>query len=77
MIKFLKFSFTIINLSYVKHIDIQPDKYNIHLSDNMFKGEYNIIKLGYLQSSSTKIEISKVKHPNDYNKMSEWIDNLE
>ena len=46
MIKFLKFSFTIINLSYIKQIDIQPNKYDIHLSDNKLKGSYNFFKFG-------------------------------
>ena len=40
---FLKFSFTIINLSYIKQIDILPNKYNIYLNDNEFKGSYNIL----------------------------------
>ena len=34
---FLKFSFTIINLSCIKQIDILPNKYNIYLNDNEFK----------------------------------------
>jgi hypothetical protein len=75
--KFLKFSFTILNLSYVKQIDIQSDKYDIYLSDNIIKGNYNIFKLGGLSSKSSKIEISKDKHPYDYNIMSEWIENID
>jgi hypothetical protein len=38
MIKFLKFSFTIINLSCIKQIDIQPNKYDIYLNNNKIKG---------------------------------------
>jgi hypothetical protein len=50
MIKFLKFSFTIINLSSIKQIDIQPNKYDIYLNDNELKGSYNLLKIGdYLQ----------------------------
>lgn len=74
---FLKFSFTIINLSYIKQIDIFPNKYTIHLNDNEFKGSYNILKLGDLSSKSSKIEISKNTHPNDYIKMTNWIDKLD
>ena len=74
---FLKFSFTIINLSYIKQIDILPNKYNIYLSDNEFKGSYNILKLGDLSSKSSKIEIAKNTHPNDYIKMTNWIDKLD
>lgn len=98
MIKFLKFSFTIINLSFIKQIDIKPEKYDIHLCDNEFtplgvsnaqscaalpfktahkvgvlnmqrcKGSYNFLKIGDLSSKSSKIEISKITHPNDYKK---------
>ena len=77
MIKFLKFSFTIINISCIKHIDIESDKYNIYLNDNNFRGSYNVLKLGDLYSKSSKIEISKNKHPYDYDKMSNWISDLD
>jgi len=77
MIKFLKFSFTIINLSYIQQIDIQPNKYDIYLNDNKFKGTYNILRFGDFSSKSTKIEISNITHPNDYNKMTNWIKLLD
>ena len=77
MITFLKFSFTIINLSHIKHIDIQPNKYDIHLSDNKLKGSYNFLKVGDLSSKSSKIEISNITHPNDYIKMTNWIEKLD
>ena len=77
MIKFLKFSFTIINLSSIKQIDIQPNKYDIFLNDNELKGSYNLLKIGDLSSKSSKIEISKNTHPYDYNKMTSWIENLD
>jgi hypothetical protein len=77
MIKYLKFSFTIINLLYVKQIDIQPNKYEIYLNDNKVKGSYNLFKVGELSSKSTKIEISNLTHPNDYKKMTKWIENLD
>jgi len=76
MIKFLKFSFTIINTLYIKQIDIQPNKYDIYLNDNKIKGSYNMFKLGELTSKSSKIEISNDTHPNDYIKMTKWIENL-
>ena len=77
MIKFLKFSFTIINLSYVKQIDIQPNKYDIHLNDNKIKGSYNFLKIGDLSSKSSKIEISNITHPYDYAKMTNWIEKID
>ena len=77
MSKFLKFSFTIINLSSIKQIDIQPDKYDVYLNDNEIKGSYNLMRVGELFSKSSKIEISKNTHPSDYNKMKNWINKLE
>ena len=77
MVKFLKFSFTVINLSCIKQIDIQPNKYDIYLNDNSIKGSYNILRLGDLYSKSSKIEVSNITHPYDYNKMSNLIENLD
>lgn len=77
MIKFLKLSFTIINLSYVKHIDIKTDKYDIYLGDNNFVGSYNFIKIGELYSKGSKIEVSKMKYPYDYEKITNWMSDLD
>jgi hypothetical protein len=77
MLTFLKFSFTVINLSYIKRIDIQPNKYNIYLNDNEFTGSFNFLKIGDLSSKSSKIEISKNDHLDDYNKMTNWIKELD
>jgi hypothetical protein len=77
MAKFLKFSFTIINLSSIKQIDIQPDKYDVYLNDNEIKGSYNLMRVGDLFSKSSKIVISKMTHPSDYIKMKNWINQIE
>ena len=77
MVKFLKFSFTIINLLSIKQIDIQSDRYDIYLNDNEIKGSYNLMRVGDLFSKSSKIVISKNTHPYDYNKMNNWIKNLD
>lgn len=76
--KFLKFSFTIINLSYIKYVDIQNEKYDIYLSDNNLKGSYNynFLKMGDITSQGSKIIISQRTHPDDYNVMKTWIDSL-
>ena len=67
MIKnFLKFSFTVVNVLYIKHIDIQDNKYDIYLNDNKLKGSYNFLKIGELSSKSSKIEISNITHPVSY-----------
>ena len=77
MAKFLKFSFTIINLSSIKQIDIKPDKYDVYLNDNEINGSYNLMRVGQLFSKSSKIEISNNSHPSDYIKMKNWINKLE
>jgi hypothetical protein len=77
MTKFLKFSFTIINLLSIKQIDIQSDRYDVYLNDNEIKGSYNLMRVGDLFSKSSKIVISKNTHPYDYNKMTSWIENLD
>ena len=77
MAKFLKFSFTIINLSSIKQIDIQPDKYDVYLNDNEIKGSYNLMRVGDLFSKSSKIVISKMTHPSDYIKMKDWINQIK
>jgi len=77
MIKFLKFSFTIINSIYIKQIDIHTDKYDIYLNDNKIKGSYNMFKFGDLSSKNSKIEISNITHPYDYSKMTNWIEKLD
>ena len=77
MIKFIKFSFTVINVFYIKQIDIQPSKFIVHLNDNKIKGNYNILKFGDVSSQNSKIEICNKTHPNDYMKMSHWIENLK
>ena len=77
MAKFLKFSFTIINLLSIKQIDIQPDRYDVYLNDNEIKGTYNLMRVGDLFSKSSKIVISKMTHPSDYIKMKNWINQIE
>jgi len=80
MTKFLKFSFTIINLLSIKQIDIQPYRYNVYLNDNEIKGSYDLMRIGRvgdLFSKSSKIVISKNTHPYDYNKMTNWIKKLD
>ena len=64
-VKFLKFSFTVINLIHITQIDIQSNKYEIYL------------KFGDLSSNHSKIEISNITHPYDYSKMTNWIENLK
>lgn len=53
------------------------DKYNIYLNDNIIKGSYGVLRIGELYSKSSKIEICKNSHPNDYYIMKKWIENNE
>lgn len=76
MVHFLKFSFTIINISYIKQIVIQNDHYSVHLSDTKLQGSYNLFKVGKLQSDNSKIDISKKTHPIDNDIMTNWITDI-
>jgi hypothetical protein len=64
----------IINILYIKQIEIEKEKYIIHINDNNIKGSYNIFNIGELNSENSKIVISKKTHPNDYNIIKKWID---
>ena len=75
MVRFLKFSFTIINISHIKQIVIQNDKYSVHLSDIHLQGSYNLLRIGNLHSDNSKIDIIKKTHPIDYDIMTNWINN--
>ena len=77
MLRFLKFSFTIINLSHIKHIDIQPNKYYIHIVSNKFDGSNwssPVFGFGTVSSHNSEIEVCENEHSSDYKKISDWID---
>lgn len=74
MSKFLKLSNMIINKNMIHSIDINKDKFLIHLMTNKTQGLF-IYWGGFLDSSNTKIEVCKINNSIDYEKVSEWIAN--
>lgn len=75
MLKFLKLTTTVINTSKNMQIHISPTKYTMILCNSHFDGLL-FVGSGGIQSTDSKIEICKNKHPEDYQIMKEWIDKL-
>ena len=74
MSRFLKLTNIIINKNFIQHIDINKDKYVIHLMTNKTDGII-IFGGGTSHSYNTKFEVCKTKNLSDYKKFTEWIDN--
>ena len=74
MSKFLKLTNIIINKNLIQHIDINKDKFLIHLMSNKTDGII-IFGGGSSQSYNTEVEVCKTKHLSDYKKVTDWIDN--
>jgi hypothetical protein len=72
--QFIKFSSFILNIAKISHIEIQPNKYLIHVIDNKLDGFF-LFSSGYITSNKDKpMEICKETYPKDYQKLTEWID---
>ena len=74
MSRFLKLTKTIINKNVIQHIDINKDKFIIHLMSNKFRGSF-LFSEGSIQSHNTELEVCKTEHPSDYKTVADWIDN--
>ena len=76
--KFLKLTNMVLNVQKINRISIKPNKYYIHYGDKIdgsgwlfgFSGLCNIV-------SGEEIEICKVKHPDDYEKLTNLIENID
>jgi len=74
MSKFLKLTKIIINKNLIHHIDINKDKFLIHLMTNKTNG-FIIFGGGSSQSYNTEIEVCKTKNLSDYKTVNDWINN--
>ena len=74
MSRFLKLTNIIINKNVIQHIDINKDKFIIHLMTNKTDGFF-IFGGGSSHSYNTEVEVCKTKHLSDYNTVTDWIDN--
>jgi hypothetical protein len=70
----MKLSNTIINKNFIQHIDINKDKFIIHVMTNKMDAFF-MFGGGISQSYNTEIEVCKTKNLNDYNIITQWIDN--
>lgn len=73
---FIKLTSMVINQAHIVEITKYPTQYNIYMSNNMIGGVM-AFGSGSLNSMYNKIEICSAKQPDDYKKITEWIDALE
>ena len=72
--QFIKLSSLILNTAKINRIEIQSNKYLIHIIDDKVDGFW-LFTSGYMTSNQDKtIEICKETYPKDYQKLTEWID---
>ncbi len=75
--QFIKFSSVLLNTAKISRIEIQPNKYLIHVIDDKVDGFW-IFTNGFLKSNQDKMmEICKETYPTDYQKLTEWIDKIQ
>lgn len=75
MSKFLKLTNIIINKNVIQSIDINKDKFIIHLMTNKTNGVLIFAIGGLSYSYNTKVEVCKTKNLSDYETVTDWIDN--
>ena len=74
MSNFIKLTSMLINTSKISMIEIQNNKYCIHLVENKLDGFW-LFTSGYLKTIQ-KIEVCKEKHPIDYKNITDWINKI-
>ena len=74
MSRFLKLTNIIINKNFIQHIDINKDKFIIHLMTNKTDGIL-IFCGGSYESYNTEVKVCKTENLSDYKKVTDWIDN--
>lgn len=65
MSRFLKLTKVIINKNFIQYIDINKDKFIIHLMSNKMDRPL----------SNTEVNVCKTAHPIDHKTVADWIDN--
>ena len=76
MSRFLKLSKVIINKNVIQYIDINKDKFIIHLMSNKMVGTVCVMSNkmeGTLYNNV--LNVCKTEHPIDYKTVDDWIDN--
>lgn len=72
MYRFLKLEQIIINKNYIQNIQINKDKYVIHLMANKMD-QFLICGSGGFTASNTEFEVCKTKNLSDYKIVTDWI----
>ena len=72
MASFIKLSTMVINSAKISIIEILENKYCIHLTSLRVNG-FSLFTNGTINKLHDKIEVCKVQHPSDYNRLSVWI----
>ena len=72
---FIKFQSMVINTIRITKIDMDCNKYCIHLTNNNINGFF-LFSSGSIASRDEKIDISKDKDPSDYKVLTDWINKL-
>jgi len=74
MSRFIRLTNIIINKNFIHHIEINKDKFIIHLMTNKMDGLF-AFGGGASESYNTEFEVCKTKHSIDYKIVTDWIDN--
>ena len=72
MSNFLKLKSLVLNTNYINRIIINQNKFTIHLLSNEITG-YILIGSGGINSVNEEIRICKIKDPDDYKTVENWI----
>jgi hypothetical protein len=72
MVNFIRLSSVIINTVKISKIEIQENKYCIHLMNSNIDGFF-LFSSGFIHTQNDKIEVCKIEQPTDYNSLTDWI----
>ena len=76
MTRFIRLTNLIVNTSKIVTVDILPTKYVMHMNNHDFNG-WILFSSGSVESKPNTVEICETKHPNDYEIVKKWIDNIK
>ena len=72
MSRFIRLSNMLINVNYIRVIDIKPNEYVINIITDGFNGTF-IAGSGVVNCTNKRIHVTKKEHELDFNIVSDWI----
>ncbi len=75
MSRYIKFSNRIVNTAFIKYVNIEADKYTMHLASNAISGTH-ILGSGQINSGDYIVYATKTEHPESYATIDKWIKSL-